>query len=228
MRAADAPAAMAAQAAPAPLSAEDLLSTTRSVRFRLDLTRPVDLEQVKDCLRTALQAPNGGNAQRWRWLVVADPDQRAAVAAVYRRAFRERYGALLDSAAADSLPGVLRGADHLARNLHRVPVLVVPCLELAEAELPAGNQAGIWGSLLPAAWSYMLAARARGLGAAWTAVHLAREQEVARILGLPPTVRQGALIPTAQVTDGRPFRPADREPVESVLHLDRWSDGAGW
>lgn len=120
------------------------------------------------------------------------------------------------------MPAVLRGPYHLAKNLHRVPVLVIPCLELSGTELPEKNQAGIWGSILPAAWSYMLAARTRGLGTTWTSVHLARESETAAILNLPPTVRQGALIPTAHVTGDHGFRPAPREPLETVLHHDHW------
>jgi nitroreductase len=202
---------------------DEILTTTRAVRYRLDMERPVDLQQVKECLGIALQAPNGGNTQRWQWLVVADAQQRAAVAEVYRRTFQEKYGHILASAG-DSVPGVLRGAQYLAENLHRVPVMIIPCVQLADSELPPGNQAGLWGSVLPAAWSYMLAARSRGLGTTWTAVHLAREKEVADVLGLPATVRQGALIPTAHVTGRRGFRPAARKPVEDVMHLDRWQD----
>jgi nitroreductase len=102
-----------------------------------------------------------------------------------------------------------------------VPVLVIPCLEVADGRLPAGNQAGLWASLLPAAWSYALAARSRGLVTAWTAVHLDREREVADLLGLPPTVRQGALLPTAHPLRGT-FRPGPRLPLEQVLHHDGW------
>ena len=91
----------------------------------------------------------------------------------------------------------------------------------AGAGLPAANQAGMWGSLLPAAWSFMLAARARGLGTAWTTLHLAYEDEVAGVLGLPDDVRRRVLIPTAYYT-GETFRPAPRGPLDEVLHLDRW------
>jgi nitroreductase len=205
--------------------ADAVLTTTRSVRLRLDLARPVELPLVEQCLQVALQAPNGGNAQLWRWLVVADPEQRAAIASHYRQSFRDRYGLFLD-APDEELPPVLRAARHLADNLHRVPVLVIPCLQVPDGVLPQGNQAGLWGSLLPAAWSYMLAARSRGLGTAWTAVHLAREREVAEVLGLPATVRQGALIPTAHLTPGTRPRPGARRPLGDVLHLDRWTNEA--
>ncbi|MFJ8431374.1 nitroreductase family protein [Kitasatospora sp. NPDC094019] len=212
-----------------PATPDELLTTTRSVRLRLDLTRPVDLDQVRACVEIALQAPNGGNTQRWHWLVVAEEGLRKRIAEVYRRSFEARYPPTTTAGAA-SAGGVsdrmLAGGRHLAEHLHEVPVLVIPCLELGGRPLTAGNQAGVWGSLLPAAWSYMLAARARGLGTAWTTVHLDAEQEVADLLGLPGDVRQGALIPTAHVV-GDGFGPAPRRPVDSVLHLDGWG-GTEW
>jgi nitroreductase len=103
----------------------------------------------------------------------------------------------------------------------QVPVLVIPCLHVGRGGLPDGNQAGLWGSVLPAAWSYMLAARARGLGTAWTTLHLTYEDEVAQLLGLPDTIRQTALIPTAYYT-GETFRPTARQPLDEVLHVDGW------
>ncbi|MER5349387.1 nitroreductase family protein [Kitasatospora sp. NPDC002551] len=224
---------MSAPARPArvrvPATPDELLTTTRSVRLRLDLTRPVELDQVRECLEIALQAPNGGNTQRWHWLVVADDVLRKQIAEVYRRAFEARYppatgaGPATDGGVSDRM---LAGGRYLAEHLQQVPVLVIPCLDLAGRPLPRDNQAGVWGSLLPAAWSYMLAARARGLGTAWTTVHLDAEREVADILGLPRDVRQGALIPTAHVL-GDGFGPAPRRSVDRVLHLDGWGGGAG-
>ncbi|MGV9247156.1 nitroreductase family protein [Streptomyces sp. NPDC003710] len=208
-----------------PLSCEELLTTTRSVRRGLDLERAVDPELVKDCLRIALQAPNGGNRQNWRWILLTDPRVRAAVAEVYRAAFYDRNAAVLErlDEESEAARSVLTAARGLADRLHRVPVLVIPCLELADGRLPTGNQAGLWGSLLPAAWSYALAARSHGLVTTWTSVHLDREQEVADLLGLPPTVRQGALLPTAYpLRTG--FRPGPRLPLEEVLHHNRWQD----
>ncbi|MCX4683428.1 nitroreductase family protein [Kitasatospora purpeofusca] len=212
-----------------PTTPDELLTTTRSVRLRLDLSRPVDLDRVRECVEIALQAPNGGNTQRWHWLVVAEDGLRQRIAEVYRRSFEARYPptAAADGASAGGVSDrMLAGGRHLAEHLHEVPVLVIPCLELGSRRLTAANQAGVWGSLLPAAWSYMLAARARGLGTAWTTVHLDAEQEVADLLGLPDDVRQGALIPTAHVL-GDGFGPAPRRPVDSVLHLDGWG-GTGW
>jgi nitroreductase len=200
------------------MTPDQLLTTTRAVRRRLDLTRSVDLGTVKDCLRIALQAPSGGNEQPWRWIVVTDPAQRAAVGRWHTLAWQEHFLPRRDAYP----PADVESAGHLARHIADVPVLVIPCLELKSGALPAGSQASLWGSLLPAAWSYMLAARARGLGTAWTTAHLAYEREVAEVLGLPDNVRQGALIPTAHVL-GTGFRPAPRRAVEEVLYLDRWS-----
>ncbi|MFJ6835584.1 nitroreductase family protein [Streptomyces sp. NPDC091209] len=206
-----------------PLSSEELLTTTRCVRYGLDLERAVDPALVEDCLRIALQAPNGNNRQNWRWILLTDPPIRAAVAEVYRAAFYDRNSAALERLAErpDASRSVLTAARALADRLHRVPVLVIPCLELADERLPTGNQAGLWASLLPAAWSYALAARSRGLVTAWTAVHLDREREVADLLGLPPTVRQGALLPTAHPLRGT-FRPGPRLPLDQVLHHNGW------
>ncbi|MFJ5532602.1 nitroreductase family protein [Streptomyces sp. NPDC093261] len=205
------------------LTCTELLTTTRSVRRGLDLDRVVDTELVKDCLRIALQAPNGNNRQNWRWILLTDPRIRADVAEVYRAAFYDRNAAVLERPAQlpEATRSVLTAARALADRLHLVPVLVLPCLEVADGRLPEGNQAGLWASLLPAAWSYALAARSRGLVTAWTAVHLDREQEIADLLGLPPSVRQGALLPTAYPVRGT-FRPGPRLPLEQVLHHNGW------
>ncbi|KAB8195152.1 nitroreductase [Nonomuraea phyllanthi] len=211
------------------LSPDELLTTTRSVRRRLDLTRPVPVELVRECLEVALQAPTGGNRQGWHWLVVTDPDRRRAIGGYYERSYRAyaeskaSAGALFqdDPERAGVQRRVSESATYLAEHMGEVPVLVIGCLTLDGAALPEGNQAGLWGSLLPAAWSYMLAARARGLGTAWTSLHLAYESEIAELLGIPAHVRQGVLIPTAYHT-GETFRPARRQPLDDVLHVDRW------
>jgi nitroreductase len=212
-----------------PLSADELLTTTRSVRKRLDLTRPVPPDLIRECLEIALQAPSGSNRQGWHWIVVTEAGPRRALGDLYRQAV-SAYLASDGSAAKLFADDPARAAVQqrvgssvawLGEHMGDAPVLVVPCLRFTEGGPPPGNQAGSWGSLLPAVWSYMLAARARGLGTAWTTLHLAYEAEAARILGLPDDVRQGALIPTAYYT-GDSFRPAAREPLDSVLHLDRW------
>jgi nitroreductase len=208
------------------LSPDELLTTTRTVRKRLDLTRPVPLEIVRECLEVALQAPSGSNRQTWQWLVVTDPDLRRGLGDIYRRAV-DAYlaspgaaGKLFadDPTRASTQQRIGSSVEYLGQHMGDVPVLLVPCLR---ATLPPGNQGGAWGSLLPAVWSYMLAARARGLGTAWTTLHLTHEQEAADLLNLPPDVHQAALIPTAYYT-GDTFHPAPRQPLDEVLHLNGW------
>jgi nitroreductase len=210
-----------------PLTPDELLTTTRSVRKRLDLTRPVPLDVVRECLEIALQAPNGGMREGWHWIVVTDPQVRAQIGDFYRRS-TESY---LDNAAADPDRGAGIGSEamarvtsstaYLAEHMGRVPVHVIPCITVRSAWQAGESQAGFWGSLLPAAWSYMLACRARGLGTAWTTLHLKYETEIARLLGLPDDIRQGVLIPTAYYT-GDTFGRAVRRPLADVLHVDRW------
>lgn len=211
------------------LDPDRLLTTTRVVRKRLDLTRPVELSVVRECLEIALQAPSGGNAQRWHWVVLTDPERRAAVGELYRRAvegYLEPDEAVAKQYADDPVRAaaqlrIAASTRYLGDHMGEVPVLVVGCLRLPGGVLPEGNQAWLWGSLLPAAWSYMLAARARGLGTAWTTLHFAYEQEMGELLGLPDDVRTGVLIPTAY-SIGTDFKPAARQPLDEVLHLDRW------
>ncbi len=214
----------------ASLTPDELLTTTRTVRRRLDLTRPVPMELVRECLEIALQAPSASNRQTWQWLVVTDPDLRASIGALYARAV-EKYlaspgaaGKLFadDPERAPVQRRVGASVAYLGKHMGEVPVLVIPALRLGgSGRLPSGSQAGLWGSVLPAAWSYMLAARARGLGAAWTTLHLTHEREIAELLGLPDGVHQAALIPTAYYT-GAQFRPAHRVPLDSVLHVNGW------
>lgn len=209
-----------------PLNPDELLTTTRSVRKRLDLTRPVPPELVRECLQIALQAPTGGNSQGWHWLVITDPELRAQIGEYYGRSFdayrqSSSYAGRIGGGDRQAVQArVATSAEWLAEHMGEVPVHVIGCITAA-AELPADNQAGLWGSLLPAAWSFQLAARARGLGSAWTTLHLSFEREIAELLGIPPDVRQGVLLPTAYYT-GETFRPAPREPLDQVVHLDRW------
>jgi nitroreductase len=212
-----------------PLSPDELLTTTRSVRRRLDLDRSVPLELVTECIEIALQAPTGSNLQNWHFVVVTDPDRRAAIGEYYRRSFAayaasDQYAGKAfadDPARAAVQRRVGASASYLAEVMGRVPALVLPCIDAGRAELPAGNQSGLWGSILPAAWSYMLAARARGLGSAWTTLHQRYESEIGELLGMPKTVHQGVLLPTAYYT-GETFMPARRQPVDEVLHLNGW------
>ena len=202
-----------------------LLTTTRAVRQRLDLTRPVEREVVLDCLRVATQAPSGGNTQRWRWIVVDDPELRLRLADIYRRAF-EPYIAMqkaaIEGAGGDPDSAIVRSSIYLSEHLHDVPVLVIPCFLDRLAERPSSAEAaGYYGSILPAVWSFMLALRSRGLGSAFTTLHLLHEREAGELLGIPDTVTQVALIPVAYHT-GTDFKPAPRRPVEQVTYLNGW------
>ncbi len=208
-----------------------LLSTTRSVRKRLDLTRPVDRRIILDCIDVAVQAPNGANTQKWRWVVLDDPDKKAEIAAIYRRGYqpyieaRRSLGQVeggLDRPDAASAAAIISSSDHLAAVLHQVPALVIPCvLERLNANPSVSDQAALYGSILPAAWSFMLALRARGLGSAWTSLHLEHEQEASAVLGIPSTVTQVALIPVAYYT-GSDFQPARRRPAAEITYWNAW------
>lgn len=208
---------------------DHLLSTTRSVRKRLDLARPVERTVLEECLQLALQAPSGSNRQGWHFLLVTDPAKRSTIAGYYRQAFKQYLGAvqpealepLRATAAAGKGSRVLKSASYLSRHLHEVPVHVIPCIEGRVETAGVMAQASLYGSILPAAWSLMLALRSRGLGSVWTTVHLAYETEIAALLGIPPTITQAALLPVAYFT-GDDFKPAQRKPLDEVTHWDGW------
>ncbi|HSG89435.1 MAG TPA: nitroreductase family protein [Pseudomonadales bacterium] len=211
------------------LDADTLLATTRSVRKRLDLDREVDPEVITECLELALQAPSGSNSQRWHFVFVRDADKRAQIAAWYKANFDayakgpQSAGGLHadDPQMAATQARVLSSADYLAQNLHRVPLFLIPCIE-GRLDAMAGSQAGAWGSILPAVWSFMLAGRERGLGTCWTTLHLPHERETAALLGIPyESVTQAALIPIAY-TIGTDFKTGPRKPMDGVVHHDGW------
>jgi nitroreductase len=204
------------------LGADDLLSTTRSVRRRLDLDRPVDERVILECLRLAVQAPTASNSQRWRWVVVTDPDLRAELQRLYAGTARPRLVSRANDPTADARRRrVYASALHLLDVLDRVPVHVIPCIEGRIQSADNLAAATLYGSILPAVWSFMLALRARGLGSAWTTLHLAHEAEAAKLLGIPAGVTQVALLPVAY-TIGTDFEPADRPPVETITYWNSW------
>lgn len=201
-----------------------LLSTTRAVRKRLDLDREVPDDVLLECLQLAIQAPTGSNRQGWRWLVVRDAEKKKQLADIYRRA----GGAYLAEAAktvdAESQTGrVMDSANYLAQNLERVPVMVIPMIigRLETADTNAA--AGLFGSIIPAMWSFQLALRSRGLGSCYTTLHLGHEQEAAELLGIPEHMSQAGLLPVAY-TKGTDFKGANREPVEEITYLDTYKN----
>ena len=201
-----------------------LLTTTRAVRRRLDLERPVDRSLLLDCIRLSQQAPTGTNAQSWRWLVIDDPETRRALGAVYARGLP-----LLDAASRtardDQTRRVYRDAREFAERLGDVPVHVIPCTEgrLAQDAAPV-DETTYYASIYPAVWSFQLALRSRGLGSVLTTMHLAFEEESRAILGLPEDVAQVALLPVAH-TIGLDFKPTHRPPAESITYFNTWGGG---
>jgi nitroreductase len=205
-------------------AADGLLTTTRSVRKRLDLDRPVPVGLVRDCLRIAQQAPTASNIQGWHFLLVSDPVKRAALAGIYRAAMADHLAELpVFSPPTDpQTRRTYESAAHLGEVLHRVPMLVVACIEGRPEGLPHAYAAALYGSIHPAVWSFMLALRARGVGSSWTSIHLRREPEAAALLGIPDGVTQVALLPIGYFT-GDTFRPAARPSVDTITHLDGWT-----
>jgi nitroreductase len=211
------------------LSADEVLTSTRSVRKRLDFDRPVERSVVEESLEIALQAPTGSNRQGWHWVFVTDPDKKQALADIYKANFelyanapRQSFGE--GDIREERMDLVRESATYLTENFHRAPILMIPCIEGRLDNLPAFVTASAWGSLLPAVWSFMLALRERGLGSAWTTIHLMRdgEKQAAELLGIPyDTVTQGGLFPIAY-TLGTDFKPAKRLPAADVSHWDSW------
>jgi len=204
---------------------DHLLTTTRSVRKRLDFSRPVEREIIARCIEIAIQAPTGSNMQNWHFVVVTDSQKRAAIADVYRKAFypyiKMAARARNPRTTADQMGRVADSATYLADHMHEAPLFIIPCFEGRVETGLLVSQASYYGSIFPAVWSLMLALRARGLGAAWTTLHLTFESEVAKILGIPDSITQTALIPVAYFT-GDDFKPAERYAADKVTHWDAW------
>ncbi|MEX2292988.1 MAG: nitroreductase family protein [Acidimicrobiales bacterium] len=212
------------------LGPDELLSTTRSVRKRLDFSREVEPELIRECIDLATQAPTGGNNQGWHFMVVTDEDKRRQLADWYAQGFAMMYGnpdAVVanlpqdDPAYVETTKRVIGSAQYLADHMGEVPVHIIPVIEGRTDNAPVAMQAAIWGSLLPAVWSFQLAARARGLGTCYTTLHLIFEQQAADLLGLPEHVMQGALIPVAH-TLGTDFKPGARRDLDRIIHHDTW------
>lgn len=217
------------------LSADEVLSTTRAVRKRLDLEQPVPMDLIRQCLEYATQAPTGSNAQGWHFVFVTDPEKKRRIGELYAERFAAyRNMDVSAHALVEGLEGpdksqqerVISSAEYLAEHMGEVPVLMIPCVEGRIDQLtgPMANLAGasVYGSIIPAAWSFMLAARERGIGTAWTTLHLMDEKEVADLLGIDyEKIMQVALVPIA-FTKGTDFKPARRKPLEEIVHVDAW------
>lgn len=207
---------------------DHLLTTTRSVRKRLDLSRPVPLDVVERCIEIAMQSPTASNTQHWHFVVVTDAEKRKIIADAYRRAFNVYRGAAsqhpnlaADSPLRDQQMRIVDSSVYLAEHLQDVPVFIICCVSGRLDTQPLAMQAAGYGSILPAAWSLMLALRARGLGSAWTTLHIMNEGDVAKALGIPEDVTQTVMLPVAYYT-GEDFKPAKRRPARESIHFDAW------
>lgn len=225
------------------LTLDELLTTTRAVRKRLDLTRPVDRSVIERCLEIGFQAPTGENLQAWGWVAIDDPAMRMKVAEIYRAghetfmkleaeaqaakaAAQEAHGPLdrmgMEVTDVEGNARVIASAVYLYEHIHEVPVLVIPMLKARVEGLELFETASTWGSVLPACWNFMLALRARGLGSVWTTAHLWHEKDMTELLELPPNNTQVGLFPVGY-TKGINFKPASRGPVKDVLRWNSWN-----
>jgi nitroreductase len=211
------------------MDAQTVLTTTRSVRKRLDFDRPVPRELLLECLEVAVQAPTGSNSQGWQFVIVTDAEKKRVIGDFYRESWHVYAGSggpryAKDDPRRAQLPRIASSAQYLADRMHEVPVMVIPCIEGRVDKPGITNEAiaGLYGSILPAAWSLMLAARDRGLVGAWTTFHLKYERQVADLLGIPyERYTQAALLALGFSTGGD-FKPAPRIPLDSVVHWETW------
>jgi nitroreductase len=200
-----------------------LLSTTRAVRRRLDLLRPVPRALVLECIRLSQQAPTASNTQRWRWLLVDDPTLRRELGAIYAQGLPAIHASESATTRDPQTRRIHSGAVWLAEHIGEAPLLAIPCVA---QRLPDGAPlvitASLFGSIYQAVWSFQLALRSRGLGSTFTTVHLLFEQQVRNLLGIPEDVTQVAMLPIAY-TKGGDFRPAVRPPAETIVHWNGWA-----
>lgn len=218
-----------------PLSAHELLTTTRSVRKRLDFSRPVAREVLVECVRDALQAPSGSNRWAMQFVIVDDPDVRRRLGAIYRsayEAYKSTEGVYIGSldkgepARNEQQQRTARSADHLGEHMGDAPAIVIGAI-VGRVDGPPARHATLLGSAMPGMWSFMLAARLRGLGTAWTALHLRKEADVNDLLGIPgDDVTTFCMTPVAY-TKGTDFKPALRPEPDEVIHWNTWTERAG-
>lgn len=204
--------------------ADRLLTTTKQVRKRLDLTRPVPYDVLLECIDIASHAPMGGNLERNRWIIVDDPDLKARIGERFAEVGRPYLSANSDLRPDDRSQRVIDSATFLVDHLAEVPALLIAMrLDRPDFDQSQGQAAAYYGSVVPGVWSFQLAARARGVGSAWTTFHLEHEAEIADLLGIPQTVTQVCLLAVGYYT-GDDFTPAPRRPASEVTYLNRWKE----
>ena len=204
------------------LTIDEVLTTTRAVRKRLDTSRPVPRALIEECLELAFQAPSGSNKNLWRWIVVDDPRIVARLGAEYRAAMGvlqngQQPSQFSDTSGSPDEAKLLESAYALAEKIDQMPALLIPLMPGRADGKSVVEQAAMWGSIVQAVWSFMLALRSRGLGSCWATVTSRREREIADILGIPfEDYTQVGMFPIAY-TVGTQFRRAWRKPVSDVL-----------
>ena len=204
------------------LSAADLetvdriLATARSVRRRLDFDRAVEPETLLECIDLATQAPTGAGGESWRFLVVTDIETKRALALLYRE--------VLEEFAAQRGLTIKPSQRALVERLHEIPAMLLVCTTHAPPEGVAG-QVAYYGSVLPAAWSLMLALRARDIGATWTTLLASRQAAVAQLLSLPEEATHLVMLPVGHMKDAT-LRKADRLPARTVTFWERWGQSS--
>ena len=203
-----------------PAHVDTVLATTRAVRRRLDLARPVDNQLLLDCIDLAEQAPTGGNLGSRRWIVVRDQAVKDQLAALYR----ETAGSFM-STTAERLRGtghpqekVMASASYLVDHLAEVPAIVIPTII---GRHDGSSRPGLFDSVIQAAWSFCLALRARGLGTTWVTAALQDEARVKEILGVPGHMTEIVMFPVAWTT-GTDFKRAPRHPARAITYFDRF------
>lgn len=194
-------------------SVDQVLTTTRSVRRRIDFQRPVEASVIEECIEIATQAPTGANQESWRFLVLTESERKQQVAELYRSAL----ATYVDARGFEVRPAQRALAD----RMHEMPVLVIVCNEGRPLSDSVAMQVAFYGSVLPAAWSLMLALRSRGLGSTWTTLHLLHAERAAAALGIPDGVTQTVLLPVGYTLDAV-LRPAKRRTPAEVTYWNRW------
>jgi nitroreductase len=208
------------------MTPEELLTTTRSVRQRMDLARPVPRELLLECARVAVQAPTGSNRQGWQWMFVTDAAKKKRIGELYRESWYQYARTRVEYPEGDmrreQMPRVARSAQFLADHFGEVPAMVIPCIEGRAEGTSSLVSAGLYGSIVPAAWSFMLAARLHRLACAYTTLHLKYEREVAELLGIDYDRYTQAALLTVGFFKGESFKRAERIPLDSIVHWDQW------
>ena len=209
--------------------ADHLLTTTRGIRRRMDFARPVDISIIDKCIEVAIQAPVGDPDMGAHFIVITEPELRRSISELYCKALGpycdEFEAAELESTDAsehDRIRKVYSTYRWHGENLYRAPVLIIVAMQGRYENLGVRHQTARYGSILPAAWSLMLALRARGLGSCWTTLHVEYERETAEFLGAPEDITQAVLMPVGYYT-GSDFKPAKRPPASRYIHYNGWA-----